>query len=48
VLEVKYLYATDDNILYQPRVMKRRTDKAATDCLINQLVKTSKQVVGGR
>jgi hypothetical protein len=45
VLEVKYLYATDDNILYQPRVMKRRDDKVATDCLLNQLVKTSKEVV---
>ena len=45
VLEVKYLYGTNDYILYQPRVIKRRDDKAATDCLLNQIVRTSKAVV---
>lgn len=35
VVEVNYLYWTGTN-LYQPRVMRKRTDKAAHECTIDQ------------
>jgi bifunctional non-homologous end joining protein LigD len=45
VLEVKYLYASDDRRLYQPRILRIRTDKPATECDINQLHFTNREVV---
>jgi bifunctional non-homologous end joining protein LigD len=45
VAEVRYLYATDDDILYQPVFVQLRDDKEPTDCTITQLVRTSRQAV---
>ena len=44
VAEVKYLYATDDEQLFQPVFVRIRTDKAAKACLRSQLVKTNRAV----
>ena len=45
VAEVKYLYATDDDILYQPVFVQLRDDKDPADCSIGQLVRTSRDAV---
>lgn len=45
VVEVQYLYATDDDILYQPVFVRFRPDKSADDCSIEQLVRTNREVV---
>ena len=47
VLELRYLYATDRSRprLVQPRVMRRRTDKTATECTADQLKYTNKAVI---
>lgn len=45
VVEVKYLYATEDLDIYQPTLLKIRTDKAASDCLLDQLTPVSKEVL---
>lgn len=45
VAEVKYLYATDDHILYQPRILRVRDDKAPSECTVDQLVYTDKGVL---
>lgn len=37
VVEVKYLYSTDNNKLYQPIFIRRRTDKAKNECSVTQL-----------
>lgn len=37
VVEVKYLYSTDKNKLYQPIFMRRRTDKSKNECSVNQI-----------
>lgn len=43
---VTYLYFTDaDRRLYQPRLVSKRTDKDYSECLVDQLVTTSKRVV---
>lgn len=47
VVEVIYLYATDDDRLYQPRLTRVRTDKGPHECSMDQLVYTSKEVWGG-
>ena len=44
VCEVKYLYATDDDQLYQPVFVRLRTDKDGTGCTRAQLKKTNKKV----
>jgi ATP-dependent DNA ligase len=46
VVEVKYLYVGADDRLYQPRMMRIRTDKDAMECDITQLdhCKVNKQV----
>lgn len=44
VCEVKYLYATDDDQLYQPVFVRVRDDKAATACTRAQLAKTDRSV----
>lgn len=45
VVEVKYLYATPSKRLYQPIFSNIRTDKHASECDINQLVGTCKNIL---
>jgi bifunctional non-homologous end joining protein LigD len=45
VAEVRYLYATDDDLLYQPVFVQRRDDKEPADCAVAQLVRTSRLAV---
>jgi len=42
---VEYLYATDDDNLFQPVFLSLRDDKEPEDCLLSQLVKTNREVV---
>lgn len=44
VIEVNYLFWTGTN-LYQPRMMRKRTDKAARDCHLDQLPTYSREEV---
>jgi bifunctional non-homologous end joining protein LigD len=44
VAEVRYLYATDDEQLYQPVFIRLRDDKPASECLRTQLEKTRRDV----
>ncbi|MFV8755559.1 WGR domain-containing protein [Nannocystaceae bacterium ST9] len=44
VAEVRYLYATDDEQLYQPVFIRLRDDKPPRDCLLAQLEKTRRDV----
>lgn len=45
VIEVNYLYVGDGGRIYQPRMMRRRTDKAATDCTLSQFPAYSRAVM---
>lgn len=45
VCEVRYLYATDDDQLFQPVFIRMRDDKVASECVRAQLKKTDKSVV---
>lgn len=45
VLTVRYLYLGPGDKLVQPRVVRRRTDKAPHECLFDQLVPTNKAVM---
>jgi ATP-dependent DNA ligase len=47
VVEVKYLYAVDPARpkLYQPSIMRVRTDKGMEECTVDQLLYTNKSVV---
>lgn len=45
VVEVRYLYASTERRLYQPVLLRVRGDKYPTDCLIDQLVFTSRDVI---
>jgi len=44
VAEVRYLYATDDEQLYQPVFVRLRDDKLALECSRSQLEKTRRDV----
>jgi bifunctional non-homologous end joining protein LigD len=44
VAEVRYLYATDDEQLYQPVFVRLRDDKPALECSLAQLEKTRRDV----
>jgi bifunctional non-homologous end joining protein LigD len=44
IAEVRYLYATDDEQLYQPVFIRLRDDKLAIECLRSQLEKTRRDV----
>jgi bifunctional non-homologous end joining protein LigD len=44
VAEVQYLYATDDEQLFQPVFVRLRDDKAPKQCLRSQLAKTNRDV----
>lgn len=46
VCEVRYLYATDGDILFQPVYVRRRTDKKPGDCKLEQLVRTNRSTDG--
>lgn len=37
IVSIKYLYATDANILYQPELLRERTDVYADTCTMDQL-----------
>jgi bifunctional non-homologous end joining protein LigD len=45
VAEVRYLYATEDLVLYQPVFAQLRDDKEPEDCRLEQLQRTSRAVV---
>jgi len=45
VAEVKYLYATDDDQLYQPVFVRLRDDKEPEECFRTQLKRTNRDVV---
>jgi len=46
VAEVRYLYATRDDILFQPVFVRLRDDKAPSDCVLDQLERTNRDAVG--
>ena len=48
IAEVKYLYATDDEQLFQPVFVRLRIDKPAKSCVRGQLLKTDRKVVGDK
>lgn len=45
VIEVKYLYATKTHKLYQPSLLRVRTDKPAIECTLDQLKPANKQIL---
>jgi bifunctional non-homologous end joining protein LigD len=45
VAEVRYLYATDDDQLYQPVFVQIRDDKPPEECTLAQLKRTSRRTV---
>jgi len=45
IAEVRYLYATDADILFQPVFVRIRADKSAQECRLTQLVHTNRGVV---
>lgn len=45
VVEVRYLYASEDRRLYQPTLLRVRRDKYPVDCMIDQLQFTSRDVI---
>lgn len=45
VAEVEYLYATDDDQLFQPVFLRLRDDKEPDECTLDQLVRTSREVM---
>ncbi len=44
VAEVKYLYATDDDQLFQPVFVRLRDDKEEDECVLGQLHRTNRSV----
>lgn len=47
VIEIKYLYATEDQKIYQPSFLRTREDKKPEECTLDQLRYTNKQVMKG-
>jgi ATP-dependent DNA ligase len=45
VIEVRYLYASDDRLLYQPVMVRVRTDKSPGDCTVDQLQFTDRTIL---
>jgi hypothetical protein len=47
VIEVRYLYVVPDGKrrLYQPTILRKRDDKAASECTVDQLQYTDKRVI---
>ena len=48
IAEVRYLYATETDILYQPVYARERSDKTAEECTLSQLVHTNRGVVAAQ
>lgn len=46
IAEVRYLYATDDDQLFQPVFVRLRDDKEDSECVLEQLEKTNRVVQG--
>lgn len=44
VIEVRYLYATDGDILFQPVYVRLRSDKIAQECSLSQLIRTNREI----
>jgi bifunctional non-homologous end joining protein LigD len=44
VIEVRYLYATEADILFQPVYVRLRNDKLPVECRIDQLVRTNREI----
>lgn len=44
VVEIRYLYATDGDICFQPVYVRLRDDKTPDECLLSQLVRTNREV----
>jgi len=45
ICEVRYLYATDDHVLFQPVFVRIRDDKTAAQCMRSQLLQTCRTVL---
>lgn len=45
ICEVRYLYATDDHVLFQPVFVRIRDDKTAIECVRTQLLQTCRTVL---
>ncbi len=45
ICEVRYLYATDDHVLFQPVFVRIRDDKTPTQCVRSQLLQTCRTVL---
>jgi bifunctional non-homologous end joining protein LigD len=45
ICEVRYLYATDDHVLFQPVFVRIRDDKTAAQCVRSQLLQTCRTVL---
>lgn len=45
VVEVKYLYATEDLHVYQPTLLRVRGDKEPQECTIDQLTPVNKEII---
>ena len=45
VIEVRYLYASDDGLLYQPTMVRIRDDKSPSECTVDQLQYTDRTIV---
>ncbi|MGE0400428.1 MAG: WGR domain-containing protein [Kofleriaceae bacterium] len=45
ICEVRYLYATDDHVLFQPVFVRIRDDKTAAQCIRSQLLQTCRTVL---
>ncbi|MFT4975384.1 MAG: bifunctional non-homologous end joining protein LigD, partial [Myxococcota bacterium] len=46
VVEVRYLYATEADLLFQPVFVRIRSDKAPRQCVLSQLSRTNRDAVG--
>jgi bifunctional non-homologous end joining protein LigD len=45
VIEVRYLYASEDRLLYQPVMVRVRDDKSPSECTVDQLQFTNRSVI---
>jgi ATP-dependent DNA ligase len=45
VIEVRYLYASDEGLLYQPTMLRIRTDKSPGECTVDQLQYTDRSII---
>lgn len=45
VIEVRYLYASDEGLLYQPTMLRIRKDKSPGECTVDQLQYTDRTIM---